>query len=308
MTIGRLLALLVLLAGCGSEGGVTGTGINASVSGSIVQVGAPPVGIRITVAEAPEVTTVAADDGTFVLRGRFAGAVTLLFSDDATGAEIGPLALEVPAGSVTLLENVAIDRSAPPPARVQPLAVRQLDIVARVDLAECDGTGATVLVSDEARRQFLVALTAETEIVARDGTALDCAALRVGRRVGVEGFLRLRDQTLVATRVVVAPPRPAAPDDPRRERFRGVALAVDCALGEVVINQRLDGELIRRLLRLTERSEVRCGSEMRACGCADIAVGSTVSGSGTIFPRSPGVVIVDDVLVTPPARRPTQER
>ena len=32
MTIGRLLALLVLFAGCGSEGGVTGTGINASVS------------------------------------------------------------------------------------------------------------------------------------------------------------------------------------------------------------------------------------------------------------------------------------
>jgi hypothetical protein len=304
VTIGRLLALLVLLAGCGSEGGVTGTGINSSISGSIVQISdVPPVAIRITVAEAPAVTTVAAGDGTFALRGPFAGAVTLLFSDDASGAEIGPLALEIPAGSVTLLENVAIDLSAPPPARVQPLAVRQLDIVAHVDLAEC--ARATLLVSDGAGRQFLVALTEDTEIVARDGSARDCADLGVGRRVGVEGFLRLRDRTLVATRVVVAPSRPAPPDEPRRERFRGLALAVDCGLGEIVLSQRLDGEPVRRRLLLAANSEVRCGAAGRACGCEDIAVGSGLTGSGTIFPRRPGMVIVDEVLVTPPARRPS---
>ena len=304
MTIRRLLALLVLLAGCGSEGGVTGTGINASISGSIVQISAaPPGAIRITVAEVPAVTTVAAGDGTFALRGRFAGAVTLLFSDDASGAEIGPLVLEIPAGSVTLLENVTIDRAAPPPARVQPLAVRQFDIVARVDLAECDGARASVLVSDAAGRQFLAALTEETEIVARDGTALDCADLRVGRRVGVEGFLRLRDRTLVATRVVVAPARPAPPDAPRRERFRGLAVAVDCGLGEIVLSQRLDGEPVRRRLLLTANSDVRCGAAERACGCADIAVGSGLTGSGTIFPRRPGMVVVDVVSVTSPTRR-----
>ncbi len=315
MTIRRALALLALLAqlaGCGSEGGVTGTGIAASVSGSIVQVSdgaapAPlPFPIRITVAEVPEVTTVTAGDGTFTLRGGFAGAVTLLFSDADTATAIGPLPLDIPAGSVTLLENIEIDRAAPPDERIRPLAVRQLDIVGRVALAECDGEPASLLVRDEARppRQFLVALTADTEILARDGTALDCAALRPGRRVGVEGFLRLRGQTLVATRIVVAPPPAVAPDEPRAERFRGVAMAVDCGVGELVLAQRLDGEAIRRRVLLDERSEVRCdGAPPRACACADIALGSGIAGSGTLFPRRPGVVVADVLVVTPPARR-----
>lgn len=313
MTIRGALALFlsVALAGCASEGGVTGTGISASVSGGITSVGQPadaaalPFPIRITVAQAPAVTTVAAADGTFALRGRFSGAVTLLFSDAATDAPIGPLPLEIPAGSVTLLENIEIDPAAAPAARVRPLAVRQLDVVGRVDLAECVGDGATVLVSDAARppRQFLVSVTADTEIQARDGTPLDCVALREGLLIGVEGFLRLRTQSLVATRILVAPPRPSPPDEPRRERFRGLALAVDCARGELVLAQHPDGESITRRIQLSEATEVRCGTDPpRACGCADIAVGSGIAGNGTIFPRRPGVVVADVVTVTPAPR------
>ena len=181
-----------------------------------------PFPIRVTVAEVPEVTAVTDDDGTFALRGRFSGAVTLQFSNAATGAPIGPLPLEIPAGSVTVLENIEITTTAPEPDRVQPRAVRQFDLAGRIDLAECGDDG-TLLVTDGARppRQFLITLTADTDIVSRDGTPLDCSALRAGRRVRVEGFLRLRTLTLVATEVIVAPPPAPPPDAPRRERFRG---------------------------------------------------------------------------------------
>lgn len=298
--------LAAVLAGCASEGGVTGTGIAASVSGRVVQVGAAPNGplpypIRVTVEASPAVTAVAGDDGTFVLRGPFSGAVTLLFADGRTGVPIGPLALEVPAGSVTLLENVAIDPALPPEARVQPLAVRQLDVVGRIDLVECAGDGGTLLVRDAASppRQFLVALGPDTEMLARDGSPLDCAALRPEQRVGLEGFLRPRAQSLVATRLVVTPPPPAAPDAPRRERFSGSVRALDCDRGELLLDQRAEGDVIHRRIALGESTAVRCGTDpVRACGCADIAVGDGVAGSGTIDPRRPGLVAADALTIT----------
>jgi hypothetical protein len=309
MTARRALVWLLCaaFAGCASEGGVTGTGISASVTGSINWIqppqapAPPPFPIRVTIAEAPAVTTVAAADGTFALEGRFSGAVTVVFADDAGAAAIGSLALEIPAGSVTLLENVAIDPSAPLEDRVRPLAVRQLDIVGHLDLAECAAGGATLLVSDNARppRQILVALSADTEIVARDGTPLDCAALREGVRLGIEGFLRRDTQTLDATRVVVTPPPLPPPGEPRRERVRGLVLATDCARGELVVEQPHDGEASVRVIRLTEETELRCGIDpSRACDCAAIAGGDGVQGSGTIFPRRPGQVIADTLTVT----------
>ena len=303
------LLLLAIVAGCSSEGGVTGTGISSSVSGNVVDVGheasALPFPIRITVDQAPEVTTVTAADGTFALSGRFSGAVTLAFARADDGTPIGPLALEIPAGSVTVLENIAIDTAAPPPDRVQPRAVRQLDVGGRLDMAECSGDGGTILVSDGAvpPRQFLVTLTADTQIVSRAGAPLDCAALRPGRRVRVEGFLRLRTLTLVATTVIVAPPPAPPPDTPRRERFRGVAAALACDVGEITIAQETDGDVVRRRLRLTEATDIECGDPPRRCRCGAIAVGDLLRGNGTIFPRAPGVVVVDALTVLPGPRR-----
>ena len=49
-----------------------------------------------------------AADGTFALTGQFSGAITLQFSNAASGAALGPLPLEIPAGSVTVLENIEI--------------------------------------------------------------------------------------------------------------------------------------------------------------------------------------------------------
>ncbi len=306
----RALTLLTILflAGCASEGGVTGTGISASVSGNIVAVDQSaavglPFPIRVTVAEVPEVTAVTDNDGTFALRGRFSGAVTLQFSNAASGAPIGPLPLEIPAGSVTVLENIEITTTAPEPDRVQPRAVRQFDLAGRIDLAECGDDG-TLLVTDSARppRQFLITLTADTDIVSRDGTPLDCSALRAGRRVRVEGFLRLRTLTLVATEVIVAPPPAPAPDAARRERFRGSVAAVACDLGQITIAQATDGDVVRRRIRLTPETDIECGADPRPCRCAAIAVGDGLRGNGTIFPRAPGLVIADLVTVLPPSR------
>ena len=302
------LALLAILgaAGCASEGGVTGTGISASVSGNVVAVDAAaaalPFPIRVTVAEAPAVTTVTADDGTFALTGQFSGAITLQFSNAASGAALGPLPLEIPAGSVTVLENIEIDTAAPEPDRIRPRAVRQFDIGGRIDLVEC-GTDGTLLVTDGARpaRQFLIALTADTEIVSGDGAPLDCTALRAGRRVRVEGFLRLRTQTLVATQVIVGPLPAPSPDAPRRERFRGAVAAVACDVGQITLVQLTDGDAVRRQIRLTPDTEILCGADARPCRCAAIDIGDGLRGSGTIFPRAPGVVVADTVTVFPAA-------
>lgn len=303
------LLLAALAAGCGAEGGVTGTGIASSVSGNVVAVSAdaaaPPFPIRVTVDEAPAVTAVTAADGAFDLSGRFSGAVTLTFARADDGAPIGQLPLEVPAGSVTVLENIVIDAAAPPPDRVQPRAVRQLDVGGRLDMAECGIHGGTILVSDGAPRprQFLVLLTADTQILSRDGAALACAALRIGRRVRVEGFLRLRTLTLVATTVIVAPAPAPPPGAPRRERFRGIAIAVDCEGGEIALAQATDGDVVRRRLRLTEASDIECGDPPRRCRCDAIAAGDLLRGTGTIFPRAPGLVVVDALAVLPGPRR-----
>jgi hypothetical protein len=308
----RLFCLLAMLAlaGCAAEGGVTGTGI-ASVSGNVVQVSqtaaapaALPFPIRVTVQELPSATAVTDADGAFTVRGAFSGTVTLQFANAADGSPIGPLALEVPAGSSTLLENIEIHTAAPLPERVRPRAVRQLDVFGHLDLVECaaDGTG-TLLVSDNGHppRQYLATLTADTVILGRDGAALTCAELSATHRppLRVEGLLRLADQTIVATLVVVSqghPPRPAD-DQPRAERLRGVVTAVACARGLIEVAQAEAPEPIHRIVHLGDRTEVRCaGMPPTLCSCADIAVGDGLAVRGYITPGRPGVV--EATLVT----------
>jgi hypothetical protein len=305
----RLLVLLALIGGC-AEGGVSGTGISA-VSGNVVQVSddaalaALPFPIRVTVEQLPSASAVTDAAGAFTLRGAFSGAITLQFSNAADGAAIGPLALEVPAGSSTVLENIEIRLAAPPADRVRPRAIRQLDVFGRLDMADCgaDGSG-TLLVIDDGRppRQFLARLTTETVIARPDGTLLTCADLQDGRHppVLVEGLLRDADRTIVATRVTVGPRRPPPPDDgmPRPERLRGVATAVACARGIIEMTQLVDAERVRRTIRLDGDTEVRCGvSPSRACSCGDIAPGDTLQVGGILRPADPGLVHAETVTV-----------
>jgi hypothetical protein len=312
MRIGRLLWLLacVALAGCASEGGVTGTGVSA-ISGNVVLVSAQsapaaapilPFPIRVTIAEFPGIADTTDADGTFQLEGAFAGAVTLQFANAADGAEIGPLPLEVPAGSQTVLENIEIHTTAPPPDRVRPAAVRLFDVFGRVDLVECnaDGTG-TLLVTDDGRppRQFMMSLTADTDITTSGGEPLTCADIHRRGSVRVEGLLRRAEQTIDALVVVVGPARPPHPGPgPRPERARGVIVDVSCERGLVVFEQRGVGEPVRRVLRLTEHTEFRCAADVTAtCDCGAVVAGDPIAVTGTISPAQPGQIQAEVVFL-----------
>jgi len=305
------LVVLAIVAGCASEGGVTGTGI-ASVSGNIVQISrtaavtaALPFAVRVTVEQQPSATATTDADGTFTVRGAFSGAITLQFSNADDGSPIGPLPLEVPVGSSTVLENIEILTSAPVGERVRPRAVRQLDVFGRLDMTECagDGTG-TVLVSDSGRpaRQFLATLTADTLIHGRAGGTLTCAQLSALHRpeVRVEGLLRLSDQTIVATFVMVTEGRPAPPADdvPRPERVRGEVSAISCALGVMEVAQDLGLDQVTRVIRIEPDTEVECaGTPPAPCTCAAIAIGDAVTVHGDITPGRPGEVTARRIAI-----------
>jgi hypothetical protein len=333
------LLACVLLAGCGaaSEGGVTGTGISA-ISGNIAVVsdssganmllgarptmlstaGAPatppsgavrqsqnqvtlPFPIRVTIAEFPDVTAMTDDGGAFQLDGEFSGDLTLVFTNAQTGAEIGPLALEIPSGSQTVLENIEIRTNAPVAERVQPRAVRQFDVFGHVDMVECaeDGSG-TVLLTDNGRpaRQFMVVLDEDTEITSRAGSPLTCADIQVAANLRVEGLLRQRDRVLFAVVVVVSASRPPQPGpSPRPERLRGVVHTVSCGRGTVEVDQR-GADPVRRTVRLTDETEFQCAAENPgACDCSAIAVGASIAVTGTILPARPGQVRADVVFL-----------
>jgi hypothetical protein len=332
------LLACVLLAGCGaaSEGGVTGTGISA-ISGNIAVVsdssaanmllgarptmlstaGAPatrlgavrqsqnqvtlPFPIRVTIAEFPDVTAMTDDGGAFQLDGEFSGDLTLVFTNAQTGAEIGPLALEIPSGSQTVLENIEIRTNAPVAERVQPRAVRQFDVFGHVDMVECaeDGSG-TVLLTDNGRpaRQFMVVLDEDTEITSKAGSPLTCADIQVGANLRVEGLLRQRDRVLFAVVVVVSASRPPQPGpSPRPERLRGVVHTVSCGRGTVEVDQR-GADPVRRTVRLTDQTEFQCAAELPGgCDCSAIAVGASIAVTGTILPARPGQVRADVVFL-----------
>jgi hypothetical protein len=303
----------IALAACGgisSEGGVTGTGISA-ISGNIAAVmeqgAAPrqltlPFPIRVAIAEFPAVDSTTDAEGTFQLAGDFSGAIALQFFNAEDGAEIGRLALEVPAGSQTVLENIEISTGSPPPQRVRPQAVRQFDVFGHADMIECaaDGSG-TLLLTDDGRspRQFMIALSADTEIVRRNGAVLTCADIGPGAALNVEGVLRRVDQTLIALRVVVAaarPPRPSA--SPRPERLRGVVHAVSCEPGVVQVDQA-GADSARRVVRLSARTEFRCPPDAQPpCDCSAIAVDAPIAVTGVIFPDRPGQVQADVVFLS----------
>lgn len=310
---GRLLIWLlacVVVVGCASsEGGVTGTGVSA-ISGNIVSVSdhaapdessALPFPIRVSIAEVPGIDSTTDADGTFQLSGDFSGSLTLQFANAIDGTSIGPLALEVPVGSQTVLENIEIHTDAPLAERVRPTAVRQFAVVGRVDMIECAADGsAEALVSDggRPRRQLLVTLTADTELETRDGTALACADLTTGATVRVEGFVR-DDQTLVALVVVVAPPPlPGPGPQPRPERVRGKVDGVACARGVLEIEQQSGPDTLQRIVRVTDDTEFLCDSTHSGpCDCGAIAVGTRISVAGLIFPDRPGQISAELIVI-----------
>ena len=305
------VSIAVAVAGCSSsEGGVTGTGLTA-INGNVVAISddgssrldeALPFPVRVTIAQLPALAASTDADGAFALVGEFSGAVTLQFSNAETGAALGPLPLEIPAGSQTVLENVEIHTSAPESERVRPRAVLQFDVFARVDFVECraDGTG-TLLITDDARRprQYMVALVEDTDIVSADAAPLTCADVRRGVRARIAGLVRRADQTLIASTVELTARRPPPPNPaPRPVRLRGIAAAIACPRGLVQIDQNAATEPTHRTIKLTDTTDFHCADDVPGpCDCSAIRIGKPLAISGTILPQRPGVVEATTVVI-----------
>lgn len=215
----RLLLLLGALAaaalGCGAtEGGVVGSGISAAtVSGNVVEVdesGAPSGAarvprVRVSIEEAAEVSGLTSDAGLFELTGAFAGPVTVRFETTA-GRVLARLAVDVPAGSTVVLEDLEIRPSLP--GGVAPREIRQRDFFGRIAEVSCRAGG--FVLDDDISRPFRIRLLADTVVVRRDGTAADCTDIVRGMLVLVEGRVLATPEgrEIVAQRVTLGPARP----------------------------------------------------------------------------------------------------
>jgi hypothetical protein len=214
-------SLVALLAGCSSEGGVVGTGISSSVSGNIatvdvsasatVSAAAPaaiPFPIRVSLAEAPDVSDTADSDGNFILEGDFAGPLTLLFS--GPHGVIGRLGVDVPAGADIVLEDIAIRSQQN--GGVQAGKIRQHNFYGRILSVDC--AQSTLEIGDDLSRLFRVQLGPSTAIInGPDGAALACTDLRPGIPVLIDAVLQ-GGPPIQAVQVTVRPGPRGGPKSP----------------------------------------------------------------------------------------------
>ncbi|MCK6555750.1 hypothetical protein L6Q96_14430 [Candidatus Binatia bacterium] len=305
-----LLALL-LLGGCAADGGPVGTGI-AAISGNVVAVDtatdgataesglatALPFPVTVSIDEAPGIADTTDAEGNFELRGEFSGALTLRFRGDGIDATTP---IDIPAGSVLVLEDVTLRRQS-----VEPANVRQLEFLGRIVMVDCvDDANGVLLVDDRApgRNQFLVRISADTEITRRGGRPLACTALRVGDEVGIQGEVRLRtDRTIDALAIVVAPKNP--PPDPgpvQPVRFTGTVVAADCT-AEVLLLASVNGGTRVRLVPTTRYFTPDGHGGRRPIACTDLAPRGHVEGNGTVRLNNPGAIVAETIVFRPATR------
>ena len=254
-----------------------------------------PFPIRVSGRRSPRASTSTTDaQGTFKLNGPFSGAVTLQFTNAADGAPIGPLGLEIPAGSATLLENIEIRTDAAVPERIRPSAVRQLDVFGRLDLIDCaDGEQRRVAgqrTTRARRARSWSRLTQDTLIAARDGSHPDlhriwCAGRPRARRRAYCGW-RIRPSSRCPSMVlgVSGPPRSGCPGR-ALNALRGVVSAVACARGLLEVAQPQD-QTAGAPHRPPGRRHGTAYAPTVPCRCTDVAVGDDITVRSRITPAA----------------------
>jgi hypothetical protein len=189
--------------GLAADGGVSGTGLSA-ITGNVSEIttGSDDLaGIRVTIA-GTTFTTVTDAAGAFSLTGAFEGPVTLVFErDDGVRAET---MVEVPSDGSVTLEDVTLD----PVAEEATPARRTTAFPGTIARVDCGAGLLVVRTRGDEAREVTVHLDGAF-IHDGDGAAIDCAVLRTGDRVRVQGVL-LDDGTVVEADVELLPP-PATP-------------------------------------------------------------------------------------------------
>lgn len=291
-----LAAFAALLVGCSADGGPVGSGISSSIGGNIVGVdqnvsttdsggGATLPAVTVSIDQHPGISTTTDSDGTFELDGDFSGQITLRFR---TGQIVATQALDIPAGSTTVLQDITVR-----PQRIDLGGARQLGFFGHIRLVDC--TDGTLLVDDRRSiaNQFLVHLLPQTVISTADGQPLQCSDLHDGDPIGIQGLIRLSDLTIDAVGITVAPPPPGAPQPVQQLRFVGTAAFINCQLGLLV--REVSGTVRINILPST----VITDDQQQPLPCTAIQVGDHIDGQGSIKIRRPDVVDAISMVVTP---------
>jgi hypothetical protein len=286
------MAFTAIFVGCAADGGPTGTGISTSIRGNVIAVesstGATEpttTAVQVTIDEMPGIQDTTDAAGDFELNGTFSGLLMLRFTAlDVSATQ----ALDVPAGSDIVLEDVIIGRHA-----IQLRSARQLGFLGSVALVDCEA--GDLLIDDRAPRknQFLVRLVPDTILVDGGGNSVPCSALRVGAPVAIEGVIRLAERTIEAITVTVDPPEPGEPSPLIETSFSGTIMLINCQSAMA----QMEGSTGTVRLRFSDQTSL-LDYDGQATGCSAIAPGDAVEGTGYIRVRRPEVVDVVEMRIT----------
>ncbi len=298
------LLMALVLAGCGlADGGPIGTGIVASVSGNIVEAegvlqivetgdatAATPLaqsGVVVSIDEVPGAETTTDDEGTFVLEGEFAGALTLRFRNANVDASEP---IDVTAGAALVLSGIEIRGT-----EISTDGVRTLNVLGQVAEIDCSA-GELLLIERQHDRRLTILLNDDTVFVASSvGREIACSALTRDASIAVGGTPERGSPTIHADLIRLDPTRgDQRPPEREEVHFHGMILQRDCSAPGIRIRIRNRGEVFRigftdtTLLRNLNHEEIPCRA---------LEVGSLITGMGFLDLSQPAFAIAEVVDV-----------
>ncbi len=294
----RLLSILIVtaLAGCASEGGVTGSGISAIVAGNVSTTpGSDLEGIEVAIGDAASRLD---RSGNFELLGEFDGEVALRFRDAVGGFDLGELPISVASGSTTIIEGIVIDPAAP--QRISRQIVRIGSVIGTIRRVDCGPDGGRVDIELAANgRDFRFLIFPDAFLRTRSGEAISCQDLRPRDRVEATG-VQLADRTSIAL-VVTLTDRPPAPAREILVEFGGSVNRLFCDRDGIQVLVTTADEPSLASVRFRPNTEILCndGDELRPCACDDILERDIVQIRGFASIDNPEAVRATTVLVFP---------